>query len=499
MSNKSKNKSKSTLSSQERIINSQNRLIHQLAMRQDQMNSRALKLLAKQAPNQQTFNQRGRRGRALVATNLGMTDYEALFAAAYLDPNHNNQVTRCVGIPDTASKPHTIYANTYTANVQPDANGNLALYLLPFAEVPLMQYDTSTKRFIAHLDPNFRNGNGDQFTFLKDSKVYGFRCFGQGLTVSNVSKNFDLQGSVTAARIPAIIDNHTLTDETGGTTYGTCYARTLEGLPITYQDVQSSVANAYVANAAYGCYLVNKNQAPDFPFVYRDGDWNKSTATIYHYDTTNGQILPTVNQSHETLSNYNVLAVSPKYPEGEIPQITPVKIVSSNGAEPHILNNSCPVSGYNGTGYMIGCVFFKGLAAGNAFECKVCHGYEFLVKPTTFQITHMLRPLPPSPYILEAVARESQTRTYQALAAAANSWGDIWNGFKKIVQSVKPLTTVLVDKLVPKTFKPIADAALSSIDNLTSDNAPSGSSANPGLVTPLVAAAPVLTGRRNRR
>lgn len=393
------------------------------------------------------------RATGLVLKDILESDGQA-FAAGLLDPNHNDQILNSMGIPDNASRNHAMFRSVYQASFRPDANGCIYLYMLPFAECPLMSYDTATGVFEAIPDPKFG------WSYFKDNKVYAFRCVGQGVTAYNTSSATDNGGMCTAARFPAIIDNHAMQEASDtANIYGTCYTRCLEGLPTTQSDLSAAASHPYLANAAFGCYMVNRNTQPDFPFVYRNSDWEKSSSTIYKYNE-NGGIVTTGD------NNLNVLSVLPANAEAqELPHL----VAMDPSREVSLIGNSVPVTGLIGTGFQVGCIFFTQMPPNSCVNVKVCHGYELLLKPTSPLLVQIIPPLLPMPWIFEAIARDQKKRNYQALRADANFWGALWNGFKKVAQAVKPLTNELV-QFVPAKFQSLAQSALDSVDNLTNDN-----------------------------
>lgn len=372
-----------------------------------------------------------------------MPEAVARYARAYLDPNHEDHIDNCLGIPIGCSQKHYVYHRkiSQTINAPPSEDGSsvsLMIYMLPFPECPIV-YRNGDGKFIAVTDPTLGTH------YFRDNKVYSFRPIGQGLTVKNPYAQMYIQGNVAACRIAPMIDNHCVTIDNPRSTR---YTRVLDGLPLSYEET-TAYSGHYTGLAKDGVYIPNRMFNSTFEFVNRDVDWNKSVFTRYAWADANTFITP--NAGIEIINN-----VAINTPDGWQP-------VTTDGAAPTSAN-VVPVSGMSGSGFMVGVVALDGLAPGQPIQLTFTHAYECLVKPTSVFVPTLQSAIPPELNLLQ-VLFTYLAREQQAYPGDFNFWGELWNGFKNFWRKLRPVTNAALS-IVPAPYKPIANTIAGGIDKI---------------------------------
>lgn len=372
-----------------------------------------------------------------------MPESVARYARAYLDPNHADHISNCLGIPIGCSQKHYIYHRkiSQTINAPPSADGSsvsLMIYMLPFPECPIV-YRNGEGKFIAITDPTL----GPHY--FRDNKVYSFRPIGQGLTVKNPYAQMYIQGNVAACRIAPMIDNHMIENVD---LQSRRYVRVLDGLPLSYEET-TAYSGFYSGLAKDGVYIPNRMFNSTFNFVNRDVDWNKAIFTRYSQTSYSSFTPPAAGA--EFLNN-----VAINTPDGW-------EVITTDGAAPTSAN-VVPVTGLSGSGFMVGVVALDGLAPGQPIQITFTHAYECLVKPTSVFVPTLQSPVAPELNLLQ-VLFEYLVREQQAYPADFNFWGELWNGFKNFWRKLRPVTNAALS-IVPAPYKPIANTIAGGIDKI---------------------------------
>lgn len=372
-----------------------------------------------------------------------MPETVARYARAYLDPNHTDHISQCLGIPIGSSQKHYIYHRKLSQTINaPTSDDNssvsLMIYMLPFPECPIV-YRNGAGKFIAVTDPTL----GPHY--FRDNKVYSFRPIGQGLTVKNPYAQMYIQGNVAACRIAPMIDNHGVYIET---LKSQRFIRVLDGLPLSYEET-TAYSGYYSGLAKDGVYIPNRMFNSTFEFINRDCDWNKSIFTRYKYPTQSDAGMPVGD-----VELMNTVAINT--PSGW-------EFVTTDGGTPSSAN-TIPVTSLSGSGFMVGVVALDGLAPGQPIQLTFTHAYECLVKPTSVFVPTLQSPVPPELDLLQ-VLFQYLVREQQAYPADFNFWGELWNGFKNFWRKLRPVTSAAL-QILPAPYKPIANTIAGGVDRI---------------------------------
>lgn len=352
-----------------------------------------------------------------------------------------------VAIPDGLNIETIKLSRQAFFDMNPDANGTIALFMLPFLEAPVAQLDTSTNALRIFQDPALGGAVGDA-DWMKASKLYGFRCAFQSITAYNTTSLMDLQGNVVAALMPSQIDSHCM----NSTGFGRRWVRVIDNLPLSTSQVMAATRKPYMGAAKDGIYIVNRSFTNDYSMINRDIDFQKATATEYHVNASNAVI--------EGFSSRNSLAF--KLANGNIAFGS---LTSASGVLDDTLaaDSTVGVTGTHGTGYGMGVVFFTGLKAGASFRIKLVHGYEFVAKPGSNYIPVQSRCPTRQAWAFKAVNLQLQDKAL-VFPADANFFGALLQGLTKVLPFVMPVAKNLwpliqtsVGKLMAKGDKKIEE------------------------------------------
>lgn len=337
-----------------------------------------------------------------------------------------------VKIPDGYTVPTTALSKEAFFDVRPDANNVIALYLLPFIEAPLAQYDTSTGILRVLQDPALGAQQSDGYDWLRTNGIYGFRQTFQSVTAYNPTALMYLQGNVVASLIPSQIDNHDLRDSASLTHR---YARVIENLPLTAQECSASIRKPYIGQAKDGIYMVNRNFTNDWTMRMRDREWNKATMTSYPMSPLGviGNAIITKNSLGFRSTGGAIQFAS---------AVNAPSVVSSNLAT----DTTIAVTGMQGTGYGLGVMFFTGLTSETTLRLKLVHGYEFVMKPGSPYLLAQTAPLLDESWAFKAISMQMLNKSL-IYPADANFWGAILSGLKTVLPYVIPLVQQALPKI----------------------------------------------------
>lgn len=347
-----------------------------------------------------------------------------------------------VKIPDGISVSTASLSKESYVDVGPDANGTIALFMLPFIEAPLAQYDTSTGCFRAIADLALGSEASDGMDWLRSNKIYGYRCTFQSMTAYNTTSVMELQGNVVACLMPSQLDSHQV--ETPTTRR---YVRVIDNIPLTPEAVSASVRKPYMGAAKDGIYIVNRNFTNDWSMLQRDADWMKATTRMY--TLTGGEMLAGP-------FTRNSLAFST--PAG------PLRFASRSNtfgvpSDALVTDTTVGVTGLRGTGYGMGVAYFTGLTPGSSFRVKLVHGYEFVMKPGSPYILAETRSPLRENWAFKAVSMQLQDKS-AVYPADANFFGALLSGLTKVLPVVMPIARTIwphlrsgIEKLLAKGEK----------------------------------------------
>lgn len=329
-----------------------------------------------------------------------------------------------VAIPDGLNIETIKLSRQAFFDVSPDDNGTIALYMLPFLEAPIAQYDTSTEVLKVFQDPALGGQavNGDDW--MKASKLYGFRCAFQSMTVYNTTSLMDMQGNSVAALIPSQVDSHEMMGAPGSSRR---YVRIIDNLPLTTDTVMASSRKPYMGAAKDGVYIVNRNFTNNYSMINRDIDFAKATTT--RYDITSGTTITSGVQTRNCLGF--------RKSDGTM-GLAGFGVSAGALSDTFATDSTVGVTGTQGTGYGMGVVFFTGLKAGSAFRVKLVHGYEFVAKPGSNYITVQTRCPTRQAWAFKAVNLQLQDKSL-VFPADANFFGALLAGLTKVLPFVMPV------------------------------------------------------------
>lgn len=343
-----------------------------------------------------------------------------------------------VRIPDGHPSLTVAMAKSYNVTVTPDANHSLVLYMLPFLEAPFAQLHTDNG--VLQVLPDLTLGGravNDPSDWMRDKRIYGYRCTLQSITVENNSSQLANGGNVVAALIPSQVDVHemAIVGDSNGTRR---YTRVIDSFPITSTEISSSVQTPYFASAREGCYMVNRNFSGDWGFRMRNTDWDKASHSAYTVSAVGALTAATV-------SIRNSLAY--KTPAGVI------HMASFDNLNDGVYNNTpatdttVMVSGVQGTGYGVGVIRFDNLPDDATFQVKLVHGYEFILKPGSELHTLAGRAPLRAGWVFNALARQLDGKA-SVFPASANFVGALLSGLKWLLPAVLPLAREYLPKMV---------------------------------------------------
>lgn len=322
-----------------------------------------------------------------------LTNSEREFARAYLSPNTDGVNTSQVRVPDGTSINTYCHAKQWQVDLTPDAQGNVVILELPFAECPFVRLTTGTVTMTAIVDPNLPQH------FMSDNQFYAFRHISQGMTVYNNTAELYRGGSVTAVLLPAFIDMKSFESDDG-----LVYPRILDGVPTNLSDMTSAVVKPYQGRASDGIYLPNRN-IHGWKWRCRSKEWEKA-----RYYPLAGASTVDPSPILNGLGFTTAAAQDPAY----------VKLPDGT--------TNVGVTGSEGSGFGVGVVWFSGLHPETKLTLKASHSVEFLPKFSSPLITQCAPSPPRSRLVFEYLDDFLRVAPY-AYPAASNGVGEIIRGF----------------------------------------------------------------------
>lgn len=328
------------------------------------------------------------------------SDYVAA-GQAYLNPGHQSNAMDAVPLPDGTPGRSYLFRSVWNEEVNLVNQPNVTFYNLPFFEAPFGMFDASSGKLRTFYSPNALTALGpNPANFCAAHGVYMYRCLGKSMTIVNTTAVVNLRGSVTVARKTPDVDYTNRTFAVGIST-DPQNQPILQNLPYTLTDVSSLQGTTDTWNATEGAYLISHHS--DHGWVTRDD--------FTHKAFPNGTFA-------NNLANTALLVK---------PGTGAVAAVDCYGSPGTYVN----VGPQDHTDIPMAC--FNGLSIGSttSFSVKCVMVYEMVLKLTSDLLIHTVeRPLM-APHFIDALFAYESKICVGGMKADANSWGDVWKGFKK--------------------------------------------------------------------
>lgn len=280
---------------------------------------------------------------------------------------------------------------------------------------------------------------------MRQQKIYGYRTTAQGITVYNDTAEMYKQGSVHAALLPNQMDTHEIrcapitTSDASYVSNPTCYVTQIENFPLNPEELTASTTQPYVAKAADGCYMVNRNVSEDWSFRTRNLPWEKSFTTSYATSSSIEPIAPESNPSYNFLGLIppGVAVDAPVIPKNGSAAYAPLDELTLSGLRT-IGNKFSKITGSKGTGWGVGVIWFSGLSEQSSFTLKMTHAYEFIVKPQSPLVPYSREPALSASWAFDLIQRQLIGKC-DAHPARDNFFGALLAGVKTLLPTVLPL------------------------------------------------------------
>lgn len=275
---------------------------------------------------------------------------------------------------------------------------NVVFYNLPFFEAPFAHWDSDSSRLSCFYSPAASSTSGpNPAAYLHGHNVYRYRCLGKSMTIVNTTAIINRRGTCTVARKTPDVD-YISRQFTVGLATDAVNQPILQNIPFNLQGVSSLTGTTETWDAAEGAYLVSHHS--DHLWVTREDQTQKA-----YPSSLMGACVNTALQAKTTL--------------GTTPAYYGTAANSVNvGPQDH---TDIPMAA------------FTGIAPGglSTFNVKCVVVYEFQLKLDSDLIPYTVeRPLM-SPGYMDALFAYEASLPMGGMTADANSWGDIWKGFKK--------------------------------------------------------------------
>lgn len=312
-----------------------------------------------------------------------------------------------------------VWVETFTA----DANGQVIIASLPFAEAPFARVTKTTADGlgIASIVASRPQPLVADPGWMKTNRVAAWRMNAQSVTCEYTGTQMNCSGNTLAATFQPTIDTKTWLNANRGITG---YSRIVDQLPLNFATIQSQARDYHTGPTYQGTYLVSRHVDAGLPFTYRDQDINKAHAGFWVADQ---------NVTYEATTAF----ISTDETKG-------VEIMDSE-------NHGIPVTAPSRI--EMGVTYFDGLQAGSTITAKFVESIEVIIKPGS-SLAGLSDIIPARNYqFLQALSRSEATRNHGT--ADMNSWGSFFEGLKKAWDVLTPISEVVAEVLPPQYAAPL--------------------------------------------
>lgn len=320
-----------------------------------------------------------------------------------------------------------VWVETFKA----DANGQVILASLPFAEAPFARIVKTGKDAdeIQMVTASRPQPLAADESWMKTNKVSAWRMNCQSVTCEYTGTALECSGRTLVASFQPTIDTKTWLNAQHGVSG---YSRVVDTFPVTQSAIQAQARSYYTGNTVKGTYLVSRHVDANLPYTYRNQDINKAHAGFW-------------------------------VPDQDV-TYTPVTGYISNDA-----TRGVPIAGADGNGVPLtapsaiemGVTYFDGLQASATVTAKFVMSIEVMIKPGSTLASQSDQVPARNFAFLQALSRAECQPNHGD--ANKNSWGTFFNGLKKAWDFITPISEVVADVLPAQYAAPIK--AINSVNS----------------------------------